>query len=265
MRGAKGLLVSITGSFNMTLYEVEEAASRIRREVDADENPEVNIIVGATFDPSLQNRVRVSVVATGIAPNEHMPLTPPAFSEREPSLADRISPVAPRRGFAPAREPASAPKPAQERRVVLEPKVRKSPENEGPGPAASSDTPQRFEPLPPSKTRPPRRPLTYQDFPELSQGGAPANAAPANRSSSKPRGFFDWMAGKDRSSKPPSTTKSVAFQSRPQGEKSLSDQENRNGSYAPQQGDSHGSDASSNRQNSEEALEIPKFFKKPVS
>ncbi len=226
MRGARGLLVSITGSFNMTLYEVEEAASRIRREVDADENPEVNIIVGATFDPSLQNRVRVSVVATGIAPNEHMPLPPPVFSEREPSLADRISPLAPRRGFAPSREPASAPRPAQERRVVLEPKVKRSPDNEG----ASPDTPQQFEPLPPSKTRPPRRPLTYQDFPELSQGNTPANSAPANRSSAKPRGFFDWMAGKDRSSRPSSTTKSVAFQSRPQGEKSLSDQENRNGS-----------------------------------
>ncbi len=265
MRGAKGLLVSITGSFNMTLYEVEEAASRIRREVDADENPEVNIIVGATFDPSLQNRVRVSVVATGIAPNEHMPLTPPVFSEREPSLADRIAPVAPRRGFPPSREPASAPRPAQERRVVLEPKVRKSPDNDGLGFPASSDAPQQFEPLPPSKTRPPRRPLTYQDFPELSQGNTPANGAPANRPSAKPRGFFDWMAGKDRSSKPASTAKSVAFQSRPQGEKSLSEQENRNGSHALQQGDGQGSDASSNRRNSEEPLEIPKFFKKPVS
>ncbi len=269
MRGARGLLVSITGSFNMTLYEVEEAASRIRREVDADENPEVNIIVGATFDHSLNNRIRVSVVATGIAPNEHMPLSPPVFSEREPSLADRIAPVTPRRGFAPPREPANAanaPRPAQDRRVVLEPKVRKSPENEGQGLAAAPETPQRFEPLPPSKTaRPPRRPLTYQDFPELSQGGTPANSSPANRASAKPRGFFDWMAGKDRSSKPSSPAKSVAFQQRPHGEKSVSEQEYRNSSHALQQGDGQGSDASSTRQNSEEALEIPKFFKKPVS
>ena len=127
MRGAKGLLVSITGSFNMTLYEVEEAASRIRREVDADENPEVNIIVGATFDPSLQNRIRVSVVATGIAPGDHFPLMPHAFSEREPSLADRISPTAPKRGFLPSREPANAQRQQQDRRVVLEPKARKEP------------------------------------------------------------------------------------------------------------------------------------------
>ena len=127
MRGAKGLLVSITGSFNMTLYEVEEAASRIRREVDADENPEVNIIVGATFDPSLQNRIRVSVVATGIAPGDHFPLMPHAFSERELSLADRISPTAPKRGFLPSREPANAQRQQQDRRVVLEPKARKEP------------------------------------------------------------------------------------------------------------------------------------------
>src|SRR5262245_19048099 len=66
MRGAKGLLISITGSFDMTLYEVEEAASRVRREVDPDSNPDINIIVGATFDHSIEGRIRVSVVATGI-------------------------------------------------------------------------------------------------------------------------------------------------------------------------------------------------------
>jgi cell division protein FtsZ len=271
MRGAKGLLVSITGSFNMTLYEVEEAASRIRREVDADENPEVNIIVGATFDPSLQNRIRVSVVATGIAPGDHIPAMPHAFPERELSLADRISPTAPRRGFMPAmREPANVPRQQpQDRRVVLEPKVRRNPDNEGPGVAASPDNGQRFEPLPPSKTaRPPRRPLTYQDFPELSQGNATANGAPANRSSSKPRGFFDWMAGKDRSSKATSPARSVAFQQRPRGEKSVSEQGQRNGSSmtagdGPVEG--QGSNGSLNRQNSDEALEIPKFFKKPAS
>ena len=62
MRGAKGLLISITGGQDLTLYEVDEAASRIREEVDAD----ANIILGATFDHSLDGIVRVSVVATGI-------------------------------------------------------------------------------------------------------------------------------------------------------------------------------------------------------
>src|SRR5690606_3917926 len=61
MQGARGLLISITGGKDMTLYEVDEAASRIREEVDSD----ANIILGATFDESLQGKVRVSVVATG--------------------------------------------------------------------------------------------------------------------------------------------------------------------------------------------------------
>ncbi len=62
MKGAKGLLISITGGKDLTLYEVDEAATRIREEVDGD----ANIIVGATFDESLDGIVRVSVVATGI-------------------------------------------------------------------------------------------------------------------------------------------------------------------------------------------------------
>jgi cell division protein FtsZ len=62
MKGARGLLISITGGNDLTLYEVDEAASRIRQEVDE----EANIILGATFDEGLNGVVRVSVVATGI-------------------------------------------------------------------------------------------------------------------------------------------------------------------------------------------------------
>jgi cell division protein FtsZ len=62
MKGARGLLISITGGRDLTLFEVDEAATRIREEVDQD----ANIIVGATFDESLDGVIRVSVVATGI-------------------------------------------------------------------------------------------------------------------------------------------------------------------------------------------------------
>ncbi|HUN50993.1 MAG TPA: cell division protein FtsZ [Candidatus Sulfotelmatobacter sp.] len=62
MKGAKGVLINITGGLDLTLYEVDEAANRIRNEVD----PEANIIVGSTFDENLAGRMRVSVVATGI-------------------------------------------------------------------------------------------------------------------------------------------------------------------------------------------------------
>ena len=62
MKGARGVLINITGGMDMTLFEVDEAANRIRDEVD----PDANIIFGSTFDEKLQGKMRVSVVATGI-------------------------------------------------------------------------------------------------------------------------------------------------------------------------------------------------------
>ena len=63
LKGAKGLLISISGTRDMTLYEVDEAASRIREEAD----PEANIILGASFDDNLDEKIRVSIVASGLA------------------------------------------------------------------------------------------------------------------------------------------------------------------------------------------------------
>ncbi len=62
LRGARGLLVSITGNRDLTLYEVDEAATRVRQEVD----PEAVIIVGANFDDTMGDRIRVSIVASGM-------------------------------------------------------------------------------------------------------------------------------------------------------------------------------------------------------
>jgi cell division protein FtsZ len=62
LRGAKGVLINITGGHDLTLFELDEAANRIREEVD----PEANIIVGSTLDTELGGIMRVSVVATGI-------------------------------------------------------------------------------------------------------------------------------------------------------------------------------------------------------
>lgn len=71
MKGARGVLINITGGNDLTLYEVDEAANRIRSEVD----PDANIIVGSTFDASLDGFMRVSVVATGI---DHEVMVQPA-------------------------------------------------------------------------------------------------------------------------------------------------------------------------------------------
>ena len=62
MKGAKGVLINITGGYDLTLFELDEAANEIRREVD----PDANIILGSTFDAELEGRLRVSVVAAGI-------------------------------------------------------------------------------------------------------------------------------------------------------------------------------------------------------
>jgi cell division protein FtsZ len=90
LRGAKGLLLSILGGSSLTLYEVDEAASRVRQEVD----PEANIIVGATFDESLGDRVRVSIVASGLSeasqarvPSQAQPWRPATPAQPRPSLA----------------------------------------------------------------------------------------------------------------------------------------------------------------------------------
>lgn len=62
MKGARGVIINITGGYDMTLFEVDEACNRVRDEVDAD----ANIIFGSTFDENLQGVMRVTVLATGI-------------------------------------------------------------------------------------------------------------------------------------------------------------------------------------------------------
>ncbi len=77
LKGARGVLLSIVGGRDMTLYEVDEAASRVRQEVD----PDANIIIGATFDDNLGDRIRVSIVASGMnraGEPMNMPVAPAA-------------------------------------------------------------------------------------------------------------------------------------------------------------------------------------------
>jgi cell division protein FtsZ len=76
LQGARGVLINITGGYDMTLFEVDEAANRIRDEVEAD----ANIIFGSTFDDRLNGKIRVSVVATGIGGSQE-----PIFKNRDMS------------------------------------------------------------------------------------------------------------------------------------------------------------------------------------
>ena len=78
LKGARGVLISITGGTDLTLYDVDEAASRIRQEVDE----EANIIVGAIVAPALEQAMRVSVVATGIDQSNNCRMSAQSLAER---------------------------------------------------------------------------------------------------------------------------------------------------------------------------------------
>jgi cell division protein FtsZ len=111
MHGARGLLISITGGPDLTLYEVDEAASRVREEVDVD----CNIILGATFDPSLTGTIRVAVVATGTDATMVQALEPAKpHASRTPLEVRRHVPVEPTRAQierAATSTPVAAPQP----------------------------------------------------------------------------------------------------------------------------------------------------------
>jgi cell division protein FtsZ len=180
MKGARGVLINITGGPDMTLFEVDEAANRIREEVD----PEANIIFGSTFDEALEGRMRISVVATGIdvanavmprpivslvSDRDREPATPafagsapsapaaamPAVaaletpSEPTPAVAQAIETAAVRDGafIAPrAVEPAVARPPAAAAAVTPDPYAAAAMENGGrPAPAKKTRGPSLFE------------------------------------------------------------------------------------------------------------------------
>ena len=181
MRGARGLLISITGGNDLTLYEVDEAASRIRQEVDE----EANIILGATFDQSLDGVVRVSVVATGI--DQDMINAEPAASEtRIAEAAQRLRAQATARAAAPAIAPivqARVERREPEAAVQIETVEVAAPEVEirpaAPKPAFPIEPPEQtslFEesleefvpPAPEQIVKPPRMPQ-IEDLPPIVQ------------------------------------------------------------------------------------------------
>ncbi|WP_170343722.1 MULTISPECIES: cell division protein FtsZ [Ruegeria] len=87
LKGAKGVLINITGSHDLTLFELDEAANRIREEVD----PEANIIVGSTLDTAMEGGMRVSVVATGIDASEKTTEVPVARRSMSEPLTRTVS------------------------------------------------------------------------------------------------------------------------------------------------------------------------------
>jgi cell division protein FtsZ len=144
MQGARAVLINITGGLDMTLFEVDAAANRIREEVD----PNANIIFGSTFSESMQGRMRVSVVATGIltdAERARGAATSPTAAAEAPRAAPLVSPVSVFRFPAAGQRAASvAPPPAASAPVVPRPSAR--PPESAPPPAYAARAETSAEP-----------------------------------------------------------------------------------------------------------------------
>jgi cell division protein FtsZ len=221
MKGASALLVSITGGNDLTLYEVDEAASRIRAEAD----PDANIIVGATFDDELDGTIRVSVVATGIgllgteaARSALQAPRAPVMQERG-RLSERLAGLATMPGGpVDLDEPSLVLAPSE---VVKQPSVWRAPGNvtiekrpaQSMGmPLGASQTkpvaapPPNFQPAPPTTIRRPvRRMPSMDELPVVAQneiraqsGQAPVVGLAAQK---KRVGFLERLAGVGRAKK----------------------------------------------------------------
>ena len=168
MRGARGLLISITGGKDLTLYEVDEAATRIREEVDAD----ANIIVGATFDESLDGIIRVSVVATGVAIDAANNVRPAVSLHAPAPLAHQLKAdhvrIAEPAEMPEARAPLSAPL-AAETKVSIPP--------------------------PPAQRRAPRLP-SIEDFPLPGRKELRGELAEEDNSEKRPLSLLQRLAGR---------------------------------------------------------------------
>ena len=226
MKGASGLLVSITGGNDLTLYEVDEAASRIRAEAD----PDANIIVGATFDDQLDGSIRVSVVATGIGAAEAArPLIEsqrPAMPQDRSNLSQRLAGLAALPGT-----PVDLDEPSlvlRQNEVVKEPPVWRGSGNvtieKRPaqvaglslpiGPAQPKPAPQApsrpFQPQAPAMVkRPVRRMPTVEELPIVAQNEIRAqtsqSAAVGLAAQKKKVGFLERLANVGRVRKEPET------------------------------------------------------------
>jgi len=164
LRGARGVLINITGGYDMTLFEVDEAANRIRREVDED----ANIIFGSSVEEALNGRLRVSVVATGIDAAPVQAAKPEGLSVVAGGKAQAAA-VA-------AKPAAAAPAPAPRRATVVPGSfLRPAATAQGATAAALAPEPELVEAPTPSM------PLTPVAVADIAPEVAPAPVAPPRR------------------------------------------------------------------------------------
>lgn len=167
LKGAKGVLINITGSHDLTLFELDEAANRIREEVD----PDANIIVGSTLDTGMEGKMRVSVVATGIdatdvntdMPVPRRPMSAPlrqtvTVEETRAAPLELETPVEQPRPVeaapAPAAEPAQAPAALEEPSLFEEMNVQQAAEQDQSGDVFEEPEQMGDDGLPPPAYQP---------------------------------------------------------------------------------------------------------------
>jgi len=297
MKGARGLLISITGGRDLTLFEVDEAATRIREEVD----PEANIILGATFDEELEGVIRVSVVATGIdksaveisaAPQAQRSLAPAKTEQRAampPRTAVAQEPVAPVRmqpeplqdpvadiireaEMTQPAAPAPAPRPqpvaedAPRNRLFAEPE-RPLQARQEPVAAAAPRTPVH-QPIQ-QEAQMPRLPRV-EDFPPVVQAEMNPADAHGHDEDRGPLGLLKRLTtGLSRREEEPARLQPAAQpreprlrQTAPEARRPADDQ-----LYAPRRGqlDEHGRAPAQRRPDDEDQLDIPAFLRRQAN
>ena len=168
LKGARGVLINITGGPDMTLYEVDEAANRIRDEVD----PNANIIFGSTFDEGLQGKIRVSIFATGISRD--------AQAAPQPVRIKVVSDQGAPRKVEPAAPAASAAEPEIEEPAPAEPASAEDLEQAQAAPAPVAEAAPAPRPVEPSfiaaRERVESRPVEQPAAPEPIRSEPPKTA-----------------------------------------------------------------------------------------
>jgi cell division protein FtsZ len=204
LKGARAVLVNVTGGDDMTLLEVDEAANAISEQVD----PEANIIFGAAPDPSLSGKIRVSVVATGmdgqaiavIEPKAQR-ATQPALSPmtiREPTPAPEPEVVAPVAAVAAVEPEPRAPEPAfaPAYTVMSEPAIIRD------APAKSVDAQGDLYEAPPAEPAPVLAARTTPE-PEIEEEPPLFDARPAAEEPRPSKGFLGLFGPRNRADAPP--------------------------------------------------------------
>ena len=293
MRGAKGLLISITGGRDLTLFEVDEAATRIREEVDQD----ANIILGATFDEELEGVIRVSVVATGIDKSAEQIAAAPISIRAAPPKQPAPRPAAPIEiRQAPVQQVVQEParmeadpiaeaiRQAEVSTAPVAPRAAPPAEDfrpqsklfQAPAPQPQMHQPQPVAPAPqprevPAATAQPRMPRV-EDFPPVVKAEVEAKSRPTDHENSGPMGLLKRLTnGLTRREEEPARLQPAQprepklRQPAPEARRLASQDPQL---YAPRRGqlDEHGRLAPQARQVQEDdQLEIPAFLRRQAN